>query len=277
MAFLLVERITEIEPGMRARGSFTIPRNLADPSPCLVAEALGQLAAWVAMAKTEFRSRPVAGIAAEVKFKESTPPGTTLDLEVELERCEPDSIVYDGRASFGDVPVIELSRCVGPMLPMEDFDDTDAVRAHFARLCATDKPIPGFSADPALTPRLDIIDRDPGKRLRAEMPVPQSAAFFADHFPRKAVFPGTLLLDAKVRLAAILAAEALDPTRQALIRPTRACNVKLRSFVHPGQLLQIGAEIVTKSKSSTEIVLAAEIGGQRISTARVETGLREEW
>jgi len=275
MAFSLVDRITEIEPGTRARGCFTIPRDLSDLFPCLVTEAVGQLAAWVAMAKTEFRSRPVAGIAGEVKFKDMAAPGTILDLKVDLESCEADSILYDGWAYAGDVPIIELSRCVGPMLPMEDFDDPIAVRRRFELLCGAEASLQGFSGDAALTPHLTFIHRDPGTRLRAKMVIPKSAPFFADHFPRKPVFPGTLLLDAKVRIAASLAAEAVDPSIRSLLRPIRIYNVKLRSFVLPGQALEIDAKVLTTSRASTKIALAAEVEGQRVSTARVEVGLLE--
>lgn len=275
MAFSLVDRITEIEPGTRARGCFTIPGDLSDLFPCLVAEAVGQLAAWVGMAKAEFRSRPVAGIAGEVKFKDMPAPGTMLDLKVDLESCEADSILYDGWASVGDVPIIELSRCVGPMLPMEDFDDPIAVRTRFELLCGPEASLQGFSGDAALTPRLTFIHRDPGTRLRAKMLIPKSAPFFADHFPRKPVFPGTLLLDAKVRIASSLAAEAVDPSIQPLLRPIRIYNVKLRSFVLPGQALEIDAKVLTTSRASTKIALAAEVEGQRVSTARVEVGLLE--
>lgn len=275
MAFSLVARITEMEPGMRARGCFVIPGDLPDVSPCLVAEAVGQLAAWVAMAKAEFRSRPVAGIVGEVKIKDTAAPGTMLDLKVDLDACEADSILYDGWAYAGGLPIIELSRCVGPMLPMEDFDDPEAVRKRFELLCGAQAPLHGFSGDAALTPRLTFIERDPGKRLRAKMVVPKSARFFADHFPRKPVFPGTLLLDAKARLAASLAAEVVEASVRPLLRLTRITNVKLRSFVHPGQTLEIDAEVLTTSKASTEIALSAEVEGQRVSTARVEVALLE--
>ncbi|MFQ5960004.1 MAG: hypothetical protein ACE5K9_02735 [Candidatus Methylomirabilales bacterium] len=275
MTFSLVDRITEIQPGRRARGCFAIPKDLPDLSPCLVAEAVGQLAAWVAIAKADFQSRPVAGIAGEVKFKEMAVPGTLLDLEVGLESCEDDSILYDGWAYAAGIPIIELSRCVGPMLPMEDFDDPEAVRQRFALLCGADEPLHGFSGDEALTPHLALIDGEPGKRLRAEMVVPRSARFFADHFPRKPVFPGTLLLDAMVRLAARLVAGTVDPKAQTLLRPTRVCNVKLRSFVHPGQTVEIHAEVLTTRQTSAEIGVTAEVEGQRVSTARVETGLGE--
>jgi 3-hydroxymyristoyl/3-hydroxydecanoyl-(acyl carrier protein) dehydratase len=235
-----------------------------------VAEAVGQLAAWVAMAKAEFRSRPVAGIVGEVKLKEMATPGTILDLKVDLESCEADSILYDGWAYVGSVLIIELSRCVGPMLPMEDFDDPIAVRRRFELLCGAEASLQGFSA-----PRLTFIHRDPGTRLRAKMVIPKSAPFFADHFPRKPVFPGTLLLDAKARIASSLAAEAVDPSIRPLLRPIRIYNAKLRSFVLPGQALEIDAEVLTTSRASTKIALAAKVEGQRVSTARVEVGLLE--
>lgn len=271
MAFLLVDRITEIDPGKRARGYFAIPADLEDPSPCLVAEAVGQLAAWVAMAKAQFLSRPVAGLVGEVKFRERAAPGTILDLEVELESCQSDAVLYGGWARAGGLPIVEMRRCVGPMLPMEDFDYPEAAREMFELLCREGASRKGLSSDAAHSPPVVLIDRDPRKRLRAAMQVPMSAPFFADHFPRKPVLPGTLLLDAQLRLAGGLAAEAVDPSGRMLLRASRVRNVKLRSFVHPGQVLEICAEVLGVSRTSAEIALAAEVGGQRVSSAHVET------
>jgi len=87
------------------------------------------------------------------------------------------------------------------------------------------------------------------------------------------VFPGTLLIDANVQLAVRLAGEAVDPSIRMLLRTTRIYNAKLRSFLGPGQSLEIDAELLTASRNSAEIALAAEVRGQRVSTARVETGL----
>lgn len=273
MAFLFVDRITEIVPGRRARGTFSIPKDLRSLSPCLVGEALGQLAAWVAMAQVAFRSRPVAGITGDFRIKQEASPGAILDLEVELDTCESDAILYGGSARVGDRPIVELSRCVGPMLPMEDFDDPEVVRDRFELLCGAGAPPQCFSGDVAPSPRVVVIDHNPGKRLRAEMQVPSFAPFFADHFPRKPVFPGTLLIDANVHLAVRLAREVVDPSVCMLLRTTRISNAKMRSFVPPGQSLEIDAEIVTASRSSAMITLISEAEGQRVSTARVETGL----
>lgn len=276
MAFSFVDRITEIVPGRRARGSFSIPRNLQSLSPCLVGEALGQLAAWVAMENAGFRSRPVAGITGEFRIKKDAAPGTVLDLEVELESCDSDAILYGGLARVESRPIVELSRCVGPMLPMEDFDDPEAVRQRFELLCGPGAPAQNFSGDVAPSPRILVIDRDSGKRLRAEMQVPSSAPFFADHFPRRPVFPGTLFMDAIIFLAVRLGREVVDPSVRTLLRTTRISNAKLRSFLGPGQSLEIDAEIVTASRNVAEIVLVSEIKGQRVSTVRVETGVRGE-
>ncbi len=274
MTFSFVDRISEFVPETRARGYFTIPRNVPNLPPSLVAEAVGQLAAWVAMAKTEFRRRPVAGIMGEVKIMETAIPPTSLNLEVNVETCDNDAVLYNGQARAGNLPIIELSRCVGPMLPMEDFDDPDAMRQRFELLCGAGAPPQSLSADGTRSPDVVVIDRDAGRRLRAEMWVPRSAPYFADHFPRKPVLPGTLLLDAQIELAVGLAAEAVDPSVRALLRPTRVYNIKLRSFVNPGQLVEIGAEVLAASRASAEIALAAKVEGQRVSSARLETRVR---
>jgi 3-hydroxymyristoyl/3-hydroxydecanoyl-(acyl carrier protein) dehydratase len=133
-AFSFVDRITALEGGRRARGRFAIPAGLPAFSTCLVAEAVGQLAAWVAMAQAEFRRRPMAGLSGETRIVGEAAPGEILDLGVEIESCDPDAVAYGGWARVADTPVLELCRCVGPMLPLEDFDAPEAVRGDFETL-----------------------------------------------------------------------------------------------------------------------------------------------
>ena len=68
-AFSFVDRITEFAPGKRARGEFWVPEAVSAFPSCLVAEAVGQLAAWVAMNRVDFRGRPVAALATETRFE----------------------------------------------------------------------------------------------------------------------------------------------------------------------------------------------------------------
>ena len=122
-AFSFVDRIAQVEPGVRAVGRYAIPGDLRRFPSALVAEAIGQLAAWAGMAKLGFRRRPVAGLAGEIAYLGVASPGDLLELAVEIETCDEDAIAYGGAARVNGVPLLELKHCVGPMLAMEDFDD----------------------------------------------------------------------------------------------------------------------------------------------------------
>jgi 3-hydroxymyristoyl/3-hydroxydecanoyl-(acyl carrier protein) dehydratase len=156
------------------------------------------------------------------------------------------------------------------MLPLEDFDAPEAVRRDFETLCgpgARPGRFPGITA-----PDLSLIDRIPGQRLRAAMNVPVSAPFFGDHFPRRPVFPATLLLDAQIRLAVRLAGEMLPPGQR--LRPARVADVKVRSFILPGHAVQIEAGMQSATERAAELTLAAMVDGKRVATGRIEIGSR---
>jgi len=265
-AFSLVDRITAMEAGERARGRFTIPAGLPAFSTCLVAEAVGQLACWAAMARAEFRQRPVAALSGETRIVGAVAPGETLDLGVEIDSCDSDAVAYGGWARVAEIPVLELRRCVGPMLPMEDFDAPEAVREDFGTLCGPGAPpsrFPGVTA-----PDFSLIDVIPGQRLRAAMQVSASAPFFADHFPRRPVFPATLLLDTQIRLALRLAEETLPPGQR--LWPARVADLKMRSFILPGHAVEIEAGIRSATDAVAEVTLTATVDGKRVATGRLE-------
>src|ERR1051325_4267899 len=87
-AYTFVDRITAVQPGVRARGTYAIPAGLREFSASLVAEATGQLAAWSALAAVDFKSRPVAGIAGLVEMLAPVRPGDTLELAAEIESVD---------------------------------------------------------------------------------------------------------------------------------------------------------------------------------------------
>jgi 3-hydroxymyristoyl/3-hydroxydecanoyl-(acyl carrier protein) dehydratase len=272
-AFSFVDRITKLEPGVRGAGRYTIPPAVAHFPPSLVAEAVGQLAAWTAMSQLEFRRRPVAGLAGEALFLADVAPGQTLDLEVSIQSCDEEAVSYGGTASVAGARVLQLQDCVGPMLPMEEFDAPEAVRADFETLSGAGAPPGRFKG---VAPReVKAIDRVPGERLRAELRVPDSAPFFGDHFPLRPVFPGTLLLDTQIDLALQLARET-PPLRAAaaLLVPVRVSDVKMRSFTPPGQVLELRIELQSATAEGASIGLVARANGKPVSTARVEIAPR---
>ena len=270
-AFSFVDRITALEGGRRARGRYAIPAGLPAFSIGLVAEAVGQLAAWLAMAHAEFQQRPVAALSGDTRIVGEAAPGEILDLGVEIDSCDQDAVAYAGWARVAGTPLLELSRCVGPMLPLEDFDAPEAVRRDFETICGPGAPpnrFPGITA-----PDLSLTDRIPGQRLRAAMHVPVSAPFFGDHFPRRPVFPATLLLDAHIRLAMQLAGETLPAGQR--FRPAGVADVKMRSFILPGQTVEIETGMRSATDRGAELTLAATVDGKRVATGRMEMISRE--
>lgn len=276
-AFSFVDRITQVEPGLRVRGTYRVPARVARFPAALVAEAVGQLAAWASMAQLDFRRRPVAGLARETRFLREVKPGDTLALEADLESCSEDDVAYAGRASVDDRAVIVLEQCLGPMLPAEEFDAPEALRRDYALLCGSGAPAERFAGLPAfeLVPGASL----PGERIGATLRVPQAAPFFEDHFPRRPVFPATLLLDAQIHLALELARRTLVPGAGRELAAARVLDVKVRSFIAPGQLLELAAERVAPARDAADAwtaKLSARAAGKPVATARVEIAAREQ-
>lgn len=267
-AFSFVDRITDVVPGVRVRGTFHIPARVPEFPAALVAEAVGQLAAWASMAHLGFRRRPVAGLARETRFLRAVRPGDSLDLEADLESCTDDDVAYAGRAGVGGKSVVVLEECLGPMLPAEDFDAPDALRRDYEVLCGAGAPSDRFAGLPEFD--MKSTESAPGERAKATLRVPRSAAFFEDHFPRRPVFPATLLLDSQIRLAMGLAREALSPPEGTELAVSRLLDVKIRAFISPGQVLEIGVETVQTEGDVHTARLSARANGKAVATARVE-------
>jgi 3-hydroxymyristoyl/3-hydroxydecanoyl-(acyl carrier protein) dehydratase len=265
MSFSFVDRIAEIEPGRRARGSYSVPAPWRELPPWLVAEAIGQLAAWVAMAGTDFRRRPVAAIAGEVIAPPAGSAGGVLELAVEVERRDDNTIVYRGSATAEGRDVGALERCVGPMMSMEEFDDPESVRRRYAALRGGGLAL-GPVEDPMAMLVPDVVERVSGELLRARLIVPADAAFFSEHFPRKPVFPATLLMALQVRLAIELTSDASGE----LPRLAAARHVKVRSFTAPGTSLDLEARVQSRDPRAARVAVRASAGERTVATARIE-------
>ena len=86
---------------------------MRDFPSCLVAEAVGQLAAWVAMSRIDFRGRPVAALATETRFHRDVRSGDALELGVEIADCDDHAVAYSGWARVDGATAIELVDCLG--------------------------------------------------------------------------------------------------------------------------------------------------------------------
>lgn len=271
-AFSFVDRITRLEPGVRAQGCYAVPPSVPRFPPCFVAESVGQLAAWVAMSTVDFRSRPVTGLAGETRFFSAVKPGQTIELAVEIESCGEDAIAFGGSARVDGTPILELARCVAPMLPSEQFDAPEALRADLEVLRGAGAPLGRLRQLPE--PDVTVVDGVLGEWMRAELHVPASAPFFADHFPRRPVLPGTLLLQSQIQLALRLASEALRPSAATWMVPVRVSDVKMRSFVPPGGVVEIRIDRQARTAGTATVSLGARVDGRPIATGWAEIAAR---
>jgi 3-hydroxymyristoyl/3-hydroxydecanoyl-(acyl carrier protein) dehydratase len=266
-AYSFVDRIVEFESGRHGRGTFAIPAALDAFSPALVAEAVGQLAAWVAMDHIDFRGRPVAALATETRFHGDAQPGATLELWADVFACDDDAVAYNGRAAVDGRTVIELIDCLGPMLPVADFDEPQVMRERLA-LLRDEGATPGRFRGVEPVP-VRIEQRVAGVELTGVLDVPANAPFFGDHFPRRPVFPATLLLDTQMRLALELAREA-PGIALATPRAVRMTHVKMRSFIVPLQRLEIGVKLAPCENDMLRAMLSATTDERTVASARLE-------
>ena len=118
-------------------------------------------------------------------------------------------------------------------------------------------------------PPLAIAEHSAGERLIAVLHVPATASYFDDHFPRRPVYPGTLLMDNLSTLALQLAAD-LPALRGGRLAVARVRDVKIRAFTAPGQALELEAYLQSSSADGAQMKLAARTEDRTIATARIE-------
>ena len=266
-AFSFVDRITAVEPGVRIRGLYAIPSGLNEFPASLVAEAVGQLAAWSAMAAVNFERRPVAGLAESIELLAPVRPGQVLELAAELESVDREAVDYSGIAHADGIPVIRLQHCVGPMVAAEEFDCPEKLRDRFSILCGPGAVPSGFGGMPALV--LEQSSDEAGRCARAILRLPAMAPLFADHFPRRPVFPGSLLMHMNLQLSAVLAGQLPRPAQGGRWALRGVSNMKLRAFIPPGETLEFEAKLDNLSDDSPTIAVETRMGKRLVGGALV--------
>jgi 3-hydroxymyristoyl/3-hydroxydecanoyl-(acyl carrier protein) dehydratase len=142
----LLDRVTELSPGARARGVLGVSFEMAtlerpEPGPpglpaVLALEAIAELAAWLVIASTDFRRRPLLGTFDRARLlARELGPGERLQVSCELERLYEAAALVSGRATSerGEV-VAQVERAAVRLAPLEWFEDPEDVRAEYKEL-----------------------------------------------------------------------------------------------------------------------------------------------
>jgi len=105
-----------------------------------------------------------------------------------------------------------------------------------------------------------IVDLDlAGRRISSEALVPAASTIFEGHFPGYPLMPGVLLIEAMAQTSGWLVVAMNRFERVPFLAAVK--EAKLRSFVTPGQLLAIEAEL--EHDGSGYAVVAAKIKAER--------------
>jgi 3-hydroxyacyl-[acyl-carrier-protein] dehydratase len=80
------------------------------------------------------------------------------------------------------------------------------------------------------------------RTIRTEARVPLESTIFEGHFPGHPLMPGVLLIEAMAQTAGWLVIAATQFTRMPFLAAVK--EAKLRTFVTPGQLLALSAELI---------------------------------
>jgi 3-hydroxymyristoyl/3-hydroxydecanoyl-(acyl carrier protein) dehydratase len=282
--FHFVDEILECEPGRRALGikhvtpwdSFVRITSAGGREllPCIVGEALGQLGAWCAMAANGFTLRPVAGVVGEVGIFGPAGPGDSILLSTTIDSLTDEAVYYHASASVDGEEILTLGNTLGPLLPLEDFDDPDQLRARFDAISRTgSRPEPPPALEPATPVELgfdELLSCEPGRELRAVKTISADEPYFGDHFPRKPVLPLSLLLESLLQLGQRLLSDEGAELEQCRFAPKRLRKVKMRRFVEAGQMLEATARVEESDTRAARLSFSCSVDGGRTCVAQAD-------
>jgi 3-hydroxymyristoyl/3-hydroxydecanoyl-(acyl carrier protein) dehydratase len=267
-AFSFVDRITSIDSNGEIKGYYKIPKHLDHFPQSLVAEAIGQLAAWFAMSTLNFTSRPVAALAGEIKYHRESKPGQILGLIATIESCDCDLVTYSGIAFSGGHLLLELKDCTGVLLPQAEFDNPKLVKQQFNLLKAIGAKENRLAVAPCILGT--DLHSDTIGTLDGSLIIPDQADFFADHFPNKPVFPATLLMYALTSMVI----DKIDNIRSSpcnvKVNISAIQRVKVRSWISPGEHVRLRAEALPAERTHNSLKLTANLNGRLVASAKLQ-------
>ncbi len=276
MRFLFVSRIQDIT-GEKIKGQVdfsagepwrrTSSENKTEISTSVVSEAVGQLVSWMALRDNKFTGRPVFLFASQIDLSGSIPAPGTVDLEAWISSRSEDSFIFSGTAKVGGKTVVEIKECGGYFMPLAELEDPEVTRKRFETLSAG-----GLPANPAsdafnFAGLVDqVLEVDPGKSIKTARVMNSNEPFYPDHFPRFPVTPivviNEMIAEATRRMM------TKDASKQTIIHPIAVQDLKIKSFIRPGDTAIIQSKVTETNGSEFETVSEILVNDKRILRGR---------
>jgi 3-hydroxymyristoyl/3-hydroxydecanoyl-(acyl carrier protein) dehydratase len=212
----------------------------------------------------------VAGVVGEVAISGQAAVGDSVLLDTTIDSVTDDAVFYHAAASVDGTTVLRLENTLGPLLPMEQFNDPKEMRERFARIHdsgeSAGEPQTGEETAAPFDLSFDeIISFESFKEATAVRAISGREAFLRDHFPRKPVLPLSLLLESLLQLGQKLLED--DGPRYV---PTGARKVKMSRFVEPGSALVAKVQVTERGAENALMKFRCEVEGERVCVGQAE-------
>lgn len=294
MRFLMIDRICQLEPGVRALGIKNISWDgdvieeyfpgIPVFSPVIATEAAAQLVSWAIIAARDFTVKPVITIVDSYRCHGHIRPGDQIEVRGTIERLEEESGLAHGALLVRGKPVLEIQHAVCYLYPLSELDPPERARIQFKNLYVPGAALPDLAGTVTFSPGREqvplrpyrwidhVVDESSDSRIIGIRNVTATEDYFNDHFPNKPVLPGVILIQCMISLAKRLADRLLGrangPEKRAILRFSE--KIKFRTFVQPGDQLLLQADLQTFTEKDSSFVARASVRGKNAAGLRLE-------
>ncbi len=115
-----------------------------------------------------------------------------------------------------------------------------------------------------------ILEMEQGKRIVGLKNVTINEPFFQGHFPKAAIMPGVLILEAMAQVSGVLAISSLAEGKEgALMYLMGFDQVKFRKMVVPGDQLILELKVLKMRSNVMKLAGQAKVDGQLVAEAQI--------
>lgn len=271
MRFLFVDKITtRTTSSIHGQTHFTDESPFRIPfqdgswviAPGVVGEAIGQLVSWLVIEQTQFKFRPVFAFIDKVEILGIVPPGSQLHTSGTIDQLNDESVIFSGTAMVEDKVVQRVTRCTNFFMPLEKTEFESDTRKRFSSIVSdgggtlNDRGVPCKFADMVQNVKLD---QEQGTAT-AHCKVPVGAPFYNDHFPRFPVTPIVVINE----IIALAISRLLGVAAPNVVIPKQVKNLKIKSFICPGEEFQITVKRKGITDGTCEAMVTVTKEGRKI-------------
>ena len=297
MRFLFVDRILELEKGKCATGiknvSFSdeylvnIVPNFPVMPRSLTMESIAQLISWLVIISKDFAVKPVAVMTENIKLSGYAKPGDQLLIRAEIKSMHENDALCNGTIEVDGKIITELTNGVCAFIPLEELEDIATVKEKAFLLTGNrnlqefiDKA--GSSVDKPRTFNNDnyfdlnlvdkILNMEIGQNIQGVKSLSMTEDFIVDHFPKRHVMPGTMIIESFTHLSEKLLQETVKAKTgqhiKILIKESH--KVKFRNYVKPGDQVLLDINLINLTDSTATVKAKATVNKKLVTSAQME-------